>query len=276
MTAGGPLSGRRIVVTRCQTQAAILTALLQAEGAEVIEFPTIRIAPPPDYTACDRAIDHIREYRWIVFTSQNAVAAFVDRLRVRGGGTDALGSARMAAIGPATARALQAHGLRVSLAPQEFVAEALVDAFAAPGAEPIRGARVLVPRALEARGVLPNGLRALGAVVDVIPVYRIEVEHAQDRAARRRLQAGEADVVTFTSPSTVRNFVAVLGAEAADVADRSLVACIGPVTAAAARDCGLTVGIVAERYTIPGLVAALRGRLGRVAPAQDRQEDLRP
>ena len=269
MTATGPLSGWRIVVTRCQTQAAILTALLQAEGAEVIEFPTIRVAPPPDYAACDRAIDHIREYRWIVFTSQNAVAAFVDRLRVRGGGTDALGSARMAAIGPATARALQAHGLRVSLAPQEFVAEALVEAFAAPGAEPIRGARVLVPRALEARGVLPNGLRALGAVVDVIPVYRIEVEHAQDRAARRRLQAGEADVVTFTSPSTVRNFVAVLGAEAADVADRSLVACIGPVTAAAARDCGLTVGLVAERYTIPGLVDALRARLARAATTSD-------
>ncbi len=270
MTAAGPLSGRRIVVTRCRSQAASLTALLQAEGAEVIEFPTIRIAPPPDYTACDRAIDHIREYRWIVFTSQNGVAAFLDRLRVRGRGTDALGSARMAAIGPATARALQARGLRASLAPREFVAEALVDAFAAPGAEPIRGARLLVPRALEARCVLPDGLRALGAVVDVIPVYRIEVEHAQDGVARRRLQAGEADALTFTSPSTARNFVAVLGAEAADVAGRSLVACIGPITAAAARDCGLTVGLVAERYTIPGLVAALRGRLGPgAAPAPD-------
>jgi uroporphyrinogen-III synthase len=269
VTATGPLSGRRIVVTRSQTQAAALTALLEAEGAEVIEFPTIRIAPPPDYAACDRAIDHIGGYRWIVFTSQNAVAAFLDRLRMRGRGTDALGSARMAAIGPATARALQSHGLRVSLAPQEFVAEALVEAFAAPDAESIRGARVLVPRALEARGVLPDGLRALGAVVDVIAVYRIEVERAQERAARRRLQAGEADVLTFTSPSTARNFVAVLGAEAADVAGRSLVACIGPVTAAAARDCGLTVDLVAERYTIAGLVAALRGRLGRAAPAQD-------
>ena len=276
MTAARPLSGRRIVVTRSQTQAGTLTALLQAEGAEVIEFPTIRLAPPPDYAACDQAIDRIGEYRWIVFTSQNGVAAFLDRLRARGGGTDALASARMAAIGPATARALQAHGLRVSLAPREFVAEALVDAFATRSAEPIRGARVLVPRALEARGVLPDGLRALGAVVDVIPVYRIEVEHAQDRAARTRLQNGEADVLTFTSPSTARNFVAVFGGQAADVAGRSLVACIGPVTAAAARGCGLTVGLVAERYTIPGLVAALRGRFGRAAPAPDRQEDLIP
>jgi hypothetical protein len=143
--------------------------------------------------------------------------------------------------------------------------------------DPRRPARCkLTGWALEARGVLPDGLRALGAIVDVIPVYRIEVEHAQDRAARRRLQAGEADVLTFTSPSTARNFVAVLGAQAANVAGRSLVACIGPVTAAAARDCGLTVGLVAERYTIPGLVAALRGRLGRAAPAQDRQEDLTP
>ena len=268
--ASGPLSGRRIVVTRSQTQAATLTALLRAEGAEVIEFPTIRIGPPPDYAPCDRAIDRIGEYRWIVFTSQNGVTAFLERLRVRGRGTDALRSARMAAIGPATARALQVHGLRVSLAPGEFVAEALVDAFAAAGAEPIRGARILMPRALEARDVLPAGLRAQGAVVDVIPVYRIEVEHAQDHQARRRLQAGEADVLTFTSPSTARNFVEVLGADAADVAGRSLVACIGPVTAAAARDCGLTVGLVAERYTIPGLVAALRGRLGRTAPIPDR------
>jgi uroporphyrinogen III methyltransferase/synthase len=269
VTAAGPLSGRRIVVTRSQTQAATLTALLQAEGAEVIEFPTIRLAPPPDYGPCDQAIDHIDDYRWIVFTSQNGVAAFLERLRARGRGTDALASTRMAAIGPATARALQDRGLRVSLAPRQFVAEALVDAFAGPNAEPIRGARVLVPRALEARGVLPDGLRALGAVVDVIPVYRIEVEHGQDRAARTRLQNGDADVVTFTSPSTARNFVAVFGAQAADVAARSLVACIGPVTAAAARDCGLRVGLVAERYTIPGLVDALRARLARAATTSD-------
>jgi uroporphyrinogen III methyltransferase / synthase len=266
----GPLSGRRIIVTRSRMQAGSLGALLQAEGAEVIEFPTIRIAPPPDFTACDRAIARIAEYRWIVFTSQNGVGAFLERLRASGRGTDALASALLAAIGPATARALEAHGLGVTLAPKEFVAEALVDAFAACSEESIRGARVLLPRALEARSILPEGLRALGAAVDVVPVYRVEVEHEQDRRAWRRLLAGEADALTFTSPSTVRGFVKVLGADATGIAGRTLVACIGPITAAAAGDCGLAVGLVAKRYTIPGLVAALRAHLGSAASAAGR------
>ncbi|HKV44171.1 MAG TPA: uroporphyrinogen-III synthase, partial [bacterium] len=228
------------------------------------------------YAEADRAIDRLGDYRWIVFTSQNGVAAFLDRLRVRGGSLRALEHHALAAIGPATTGALRARGLRVDLAPTEFIAEALVEAFAGgssagPGRHTrLRGARVLLPRALEARSVLPEGLRALGALVDVVPVYRTEAERAQSPAVRRRLLDGEVDAVTFTSSSTVRGFVEVLGPEAPRVAGRALIACIGPVTAATARECGLPVGVVARDYTIPGLVAALRERLGRAVPAADR------
>jgi len=150
------------------------------------------------------------------------------------------------------------------------VAEALVEAFAAAYPQGLRGVRVLLPRALDARTVLPDGLRALGAVVDVVPVYRVEVEREQGPAAWQRLLHETVDAVTFTSPSTVRNLVELLGAESSRVLGSAIVACIGPITAAAARQCGLSVGLVAETYTIPGLVDALRGRLGRKVSAAGR------
>lgn len=270
MTAHGALAGRRIVVTRSRTQVGPLKALLEAEGAEIVEFPTIRIVPLDDYSEVDRALDRLGDYQWIVFTSQNGVAAFLDRLRGRGGDLRALAGLHLAAIGPATAHALVARGLRVDLAPGEFVAEALVEALAGGGRARLHGARVLVPRALEARTVLPEGLRARGAVVDVVPVYRTETERAQPPQAWRQLLDGPVDAITFTSSSTVRNFVEVVGPEAPGIAGRALVVCIGPVTAATARECGLLVGLVARAYTIPGLVAALRERLGRAVPAPDR------
>lgn len=280
MTVPGVLAGRRIVVTRARAQAHCLRALLEADGAEVIEVPSIRIAPPDDYGPLDRAIGRLAEYHWIVFTSQNAVGTFIDRIaRVRPDAAIDLDRLRVAAIGPATAAALRAHGLRPSLAPQRFVAEALVDAFAAkalpdgvpPGQTSVNlsGTRVLVPRAAEARSVLPDGLRGLGAIVDVVPVYRVDVERDQDPEMRRRL-AERVDAVTFTSPSTVRNFVELLGAETFSLIGTSVVACIGPVTAAAARSAGLVVDVVAETYTIPGLADALRRRLGRAASVAER------
>ncbi len=270
MTAHGPLSGRRVVVTRSRAQARSLCALLEADGAEVIEFPAIRVSPPSDYGPVDRAIERLADYQWIAFTSQNAVTAFTDRLKVRGRDTAPLERLRIAAIGPATAHALRACGLRPQLAPARFVAEALVEAFTAEYPQGLRGARVLLPRALDARTVLPDGLRALGAVVDVVAVYRVEVEREQSPAARQRLLHETVDAVTFTSPSTVRNLVELLGAESSRVLGPAIVACIGPITAAAARECGLSVGLVAETYTIPGLVDALRGRLGRAVSAADR------
>ena len=264
MTDRGPLAGRRIIVTRSRRQAGILSTLLESEGAVVVEFPTIRIAPPADYAAVDRAIARLDQYQWIVFTSQNGVAAFLGRLRARGVGLAALGRLRVAAIGPATAAALQAQGLRVDLAPAEFVAEALVGAFAG---ERVEGARILLPRALEARRVLPEGLRARGATVDAVPVYQVETERGQDPETWRRLLDHAGDAVTFTSPSTVRNFVEVVGSHLPKAVAGALIACIGPVTAATARECGLQVGAVARDYTIPGLVAALRETLGRSVSA---------
>lgn len=270
MTARGTLSGRRVVVTRSRAQARRLCALLEAEGAEVIEIPVIRLSPPDDYGPVDRAIERLADYQWIVFTSQNAVTAFMDRMRIRGQDPARLGRLRAATIGPATGDALRAYGIRPALAPARFVAEALVDAFARAHPEGLRGTRVLLPRAVGARAVLPDGLRALGAVVDVVPLYRVEVERAQDPAAWKRLREGTVDAVTFTSPSTVRHLIELLGAEASRVLGPAIIACIGPVTAAAARERGLTVDLVAETYTIPGLVDALRGRLGRAVSAADR------
>jgi hydroxymethylbilane synthase len=280
---GGPLAGRRVVVTRARAQARVLRRLLEAEGAEVIEFPTIRLAPPVDLEPVDRAVARLGEYDWIVFTSANGVAALAERLRTLGRGPDALRVARLAAIGPGTARALDALGLRVDLAPAEFRAEALVEAFArlwssappGPGAEaappagsaPRPAARVLIPRAADARSVLPDGLRRLGASVDVVPVYRTDPERDQSPEARGLLEAGRVDAVTFTSSSTVRYFAALLGPQGLRALRGVLVACIGPVTAATAREHGLEVGLVAEAYTMPGLVAALRSAFESTAVA---------
>jgi uroporphyrinogen III methyltransferase/synthase len=270
----GPLAGRRIVVTRARAQAAALRALFEAEGAAVIEFPTIRLRPPADLRALDDAIGRLATYRWVVFTSASGVAAFTERMAALGSGAGALGTVRLAAIGPGTAAALRARGLRAALAPDEFRAEALVAAFARlwsrdrpagshpPGAgAPATGIRVLVPRAADARPVLPEGLRRLGAVVDVVPAYCTELEREQTPEARARLARGCVDAITFTSSSTVRNFVALLDPETLRRLRRSLVACIGPVTAATAREHGLDVGAVAETYTLPGLVAAVRSAL---------------
>ena len=245
-------------MTRARAQAGALRDLLEADGAMVMEFPTIQMSPPRDVGEVDRAIARLEEYGWIVFTSQNGVAALWDRMKVVGRDARALGTARVAAIGPGTARALEARGLRAHVAPREFRAESLVDAFAR---EEMRGARVLIPRAETARSVLPDGLRRLGAIVDVVPVYRIEVARDQDPRVRRRLLAGRVDAVTFTSSSTVRNFVALLRGETPRALERAVVACIGPVTAETAREHGLRVDVVAGSYTIPGLVASLRSAL---------------
>jgi uroporphyrinogen III methyltransferase / synthase len=271
VSGAGPLAGRRIVVTRSRAQARLFREWLEADGAEVVEVPVIRISPPDDHGPVDAAIDRLAQYDWVVFTSQNAVAAFLDRALARAAGTADFQRLRIAAIGPATAHALRARGLRPSLEPQRFVAEALVEAFAAEVAAgaaggDLRGTRILLPRAAEARSVLPDGLKALGADVDIVPVYRVEGERDHDPEVWRRLSGG-ADAVTFTSPSTVRNFVELLGAETSRLVGHALVACIGPVTAEAARSCGLRVGLVADTYTVRGLVDALRRRLGHAASA---------
>ncbi len=258
-----PLLGRRVLVTRARAQASELSGALEDLGATTVELPAIRFAAPDDYAPLDRAIAGLRDYAWVIFTSANGVGRFFDRLRTAGQDARALANARLVAIGSGTARALEERGLRADIVPERFIAEAVVERLAR---EDLGGARVLIPRAAEARDVLPRELARLGATVDVVPVYRT-VQAPPDPATLAALAAGEIDVVTFTSSSTVTNLLAMLQAEqiggdeggrrTADALGGALVACIGPVTAQTARDRGLRVDLVAEEHSIPGLVAAL-------------------
>lgn len=253
----GSLAGRRVVVTRPRDDGR-LRRLLEAEGAVVLEFPAIRIVPPSNYGPLDEALRNLPAYDWVVFTSRNGVAATVDRMGALGMAPGALAGARLAVIGPGTAEALREHGLEAALAPEEFRAEALVAAFAR---RDLHAARVLMPRAAVARDVLPVGLRALGAAVDVVPAYRTEPA-APAPNVLEAVRAGRIDAVTFTSSSTVRYFLQLAGPDARGLLAGVCVACIGPVTAETARADGLRVGAVASTYTLAGLVDALRGALG--------------
>ncbi|MFN3649343.1 MAG: uroporphyrinogen-III C-methyltransferase [Armatimonadota bacterium] len=242
-----PLFGKRIVVTRPREQAEGLVEVLAQEGAEPILCPTIRIQPIPDPDL--RGLD--RGYDWVVFTSVNGVYSVANALRVAGGDIRRLGSARIAAIGPGTAHAAEAAGLRVDFIPSRFVAEQVAEEFP----EPVAGLRVLIPRAREAREVLPEVWRSQGAEVDVVPVYESVSDSSGFAELRQRLAEGGVDAVTFTASSTVRNFAREI---APSELGRAAVVCIGPITAEAARAHRFPVDAVAEPYTIPGLVATLR------------------
>ena len=242
-----PLAGKRIVVTRPRAQAATLAEKLSALGAEPILFPTIELAPMADDAPLDAALRRLDTYHWIVFTSANGVAVFWRQAQGRGVQLNAP-TLRLAAVGPATARALESRGLSAALIPDEYVAEALV-----AGLGDVAGQRVLLPHAELAREVLASDLRARGAVVDEIAVYRT-LPAAPDPGGLVELRHG-VDAVTFTSASAARNFARVLAGEA--LSGDTITACIGPVTAAAAREAGLAVDVVAAEYTLDGLVSAL-------------------
>jgi uroporphyrinogen III methyltransferase/synthase len=249
------LSGRRIVVTRAREQAGDLVRTLEALGADVVLAPAIRIEPldAEALAPLEAAVRDLGRYRWIVFTSQNTVRIVCDQMHAWGRAPGDLGSVPVAAIGPATAAALEAHGVTAQVVPPRFVAEAVVDALRARGG--LEGARVLLPRAQEARDALPEGLRALGAEVDVMPVYRTVAAPGRGGQLTDALRAGTIDAVTFTSSSTVRHFVELVGGAATTAPYTAAV--IGPITAATARELGLPVRIEASEYTVPGLVSAL-------------------
>jgi uroporphyrinogen III methyltransferase/synthase len=248
-----PLFGRGIVITRPEAQAEELSELLRRKGARVIPFPVIRIAPPESWEELDRAIDRLESYRWIIFTSANGVAFFFRRLRERGRDIRDLKGIRIATIGPATASAVEAMGIRVDLVPEAFVSEGVVKALAGMD---LQGSRVLLPRAQEARDVIPEGLAKMDAICDIATTYRTV---RSDRSASELVpffDEEKVDVITFTSPSTVANFLRIMGPDF-HLPAKVRIACIGPVTEAAARKAGLPVDILQERYTIPGLVDAL-------------------
>ena len=250
-----PLSGIRVLVTRTREQASELSRLLAEQGAEPIELPTIEIVETGDPAAIERTIEDLRTsaYNWAVFTSPNAIRIFMRHIRERGFDARAFGRAQIAAIGPGTAAALDRAGLTTDLVPLEYIAEGLLDAFEG---RVLRGARVLLPRAEDARDTLITGLEAKGARVDELPLYRAAVPKDPDIEGLRRLRAGEIDVATFASSSAVRNLIEMLGGDVAPLR-QVRIAAIGPVTAEALRAAGLDVAVMAEAYTIAGLVAAI-------------------
>lgn len=246
-----PLAGKRVVVTRARHQAAELVEALEALGADVVAFPTIRIVAPEDPEPLRRAVAELASYDWLVLTSSNGVARFWAELARAGAGPAALSGLRIACVGTTTAAAVEAHGVPVSVVPEKHVGEGLLDAMVATGA--VAGARILLPRAAEARDVLPDGLRAQGARVDDVAAYRTVPDTEGAAAMRGRLAAGRIDVLTFTSSSSVRNFVQAVG----DDVGGACVAVIGPVTGDTARELGLEVHVEAQPHTVPGLVQAL-------------------
>jgi uroporphyrinogen III methyltransferase/synthase len=251
-----PLFGHQVVVTRARGQAGELSTELERLGAEVYEFPTIEISPPESFEPLDDAIHNLDSFDWLVYTSVNGVEAFVERLRDWGLDLRAVPrDARVAAIGPATAKRLEKAGLRVDVVPGEYRAEALIEALEAGS---LAGKRVLIPRARVAREILPEKLREAGAEVVVVPAYQSVPSSEGGEELSLRLRSGEIDCVTFTASSTVENFVGVFGAEeSARLLSRTRVACIGPITADTARERGLRVDAEADQYTIPGLVEAV-------------------
>jgi uroporphyrinogen III methyltransferase / synthase len=242
-----PLFGRRVLVTRTRAQTSELSGALRAAGAEPVELPVIEVVDPDDGGAALRAAaTELGSYDWIVLTSPNGVRRLLRAVSEAAGDARAFGSARVAAIGPGTAAALAEGGITADLVPERFVAESLLDALPDPDA----GGRLLLARAAVARDVLPDGLRAVGWEVDVVDAYRTVPATVTDE---HRALASGADIVTFTSSSTVDGFLDLVGTEAVP----PIVACIGPVTAATARQRGLTVDVEADVHTIAGLVDAL-------------------
>ena len=250
-----PLSGVSVLITRAGAQAYGLVQQIESAGGQVVELPTIEIQPPEDFAAFDAAIENIAAYDWLIFTSVNSVAPFLERLRQAGQDAAALASLQVAAIGPETAKRLESAGIMASLVPARYQAEGILDALA-PGS--MKGRRVLIPRAAEAREVLPETLRAWGAWVDVVVAYRTALPRVDIGPVEDSLRQGRIDVITFTSSSTVRNFIRLFGGRnLADIAGASAIACIGPITARTAQEAGCRPAIVAEEFTTAGLTRAI-------------------
>jgi len=250
-----PLFGKRIVVTRAREQASDLIEALTALGAECLEYPAIQVVPPEDWQPLDKAIASLATYDWLVFTSVNGVAFFFDRLFENGKDIRSLGHIRTACIGPATADRLCKRGIRCDVLPRTYRAESVVEAFKN---ELIKGKNILLPRASEARPVLPVELTKMGARVQEVAVY--QTRNVQDHANSliRQLEDETIDLVTFTSSSTVKNFRSLLPEEdICDLLKGVVVASIGPITSETAQNLGFEVQVTADTYTIPGLVDAI-------------------
>ncbi|MDL2286121.1 uroporphyrinogen-III C-methyltransferase [Desulfococcaceae bacterium OttesenSCG-928-F15] len=250
-----PLLGKTILVTRAREQASELVSKLSDLGAHCIELPSIRIVPPEDYGPMDKAIDNLQSYDWLIFTSVNGVRYFFDRLFERGLDVRALCRMQTACIGPATAKKLSDYGIRCDVLPKNYVAESVVEAFQELH---MKDRRVLLPRALEARTLLPDSLREMGALVDEAPAYKTLHVEGQGKILLPLLENKEVDLVTFTSSSTAKNFKALLPDKNSDAFTAPLAfASIGPITTQTASALGFPINVEAKEFTIPGLVDAI-------------------
>ncbi|MFI5116596.1 MAG: uroporphyrinogen-III synthase [Terriglobales bacterium] len=268
-----PLAGCRVLVSRAKKQAGALSSALRELGCRVIEIPFIEIRKPSSYQPLDSALRNLATYDWLILTSVNGVEALFARLAKKKIDVAALAHLKIAAIGPATKRAIEQQGLRVAVTPKEYVAESAVAALQ----RRVKGKRVLLVRAKIARDVIPRELRKAGAEVAVVEAY----ETVAPKSSEQRLRALLANrtlrphAITFTSSSTVKNFVALLGLRSARAALKKPAryhgvhtASIGPVTSATLREFRLPVDIEAKEYTIPGLVAAIVEESERIRGAR--------
>lgn len=246
-----PLFGKRVLVTRTRTQAGALSDMLVERGASAVELPTIEIQPLDDYSELDAALGDLSNYDWTIFASSNAVDIVFQRLDSLGQDARAFGNVKLAAIGPSTAESLRNRGLEPDLVPKSFISEAFAEELKG---ENISGARVLLPHGDIARDALANGLTEQGAKVSTALAYRTVTPKDSAQKAKDLLTEG-VDVATFSSSSTVNNLCELIGD--VDMLSNTTIACIGPITAATARDKGLKVDIVAKNHTIPGMVKAI-------------------
>ena len=250
-----PLHGSRVLVGRARHQASALSSGLRALGAQVLEIPFIEICKPRSFRSLDTALRNIHNYDWLILTSVNGVDAMWERVRKLRVTKKHFRHLHVAAIGPATKKALEERGLKVHVVPEKYVAESVVRRLR----KQVKGKRVLLVRAKVARDVIPRDLHAAGAQVDVVEAY----ETVLPQTSRTRLRTVLANssrapnVITFTSSSTVRNFVELLGNDHSSVLNDVKLASIGPVTSSTLRESGLRVDIEAREYTIPGLIKAI-------------------
>lgn len=265
LRANLPLAGRRVLVSRARKQAGVLSSALRELGCKVIEIPFIEIRKPSAHKPLDTSLRNLATYDWLILTSVNGVEALFERMAKKKIKLSALAHVKIAAIGPATRKAIEEQGLRVTVTPKEYIAESVVSALRGR----VRGKHVLLVRAKVARDVIPRELRKAGAAVDVVEAYETVIPKSSEKRLRAALSSRhKPDAITFTSSSTVKNFVSLLGLRGARAAlkksrDRGVrSASIGPVTSATLREFGLPVDIEARKYMIPGLVEAIVKRLG--------------
>ena len=266
-----PLFGRRIVVTRAREQASVFLERLSRLGAECIEFPTIEVVPPENWDALDRAIGSLETYQWVLFTSVNGTKYFLKRLEFFNKDVRDLKGLKIGAIGPKTAETWYRLGIKPDIVPDEYRAEAVLACLKKHG---VNGAKVLLPRAAQAREILPEELKKMGAKVDVAPAYQtIRPDHDTGRV-REMLEKGTIDMVTFTSSSTVSNFAEIFEPDSEHFQKwmaRVAVACIGPVTAKTAHEKGLSVNLVPSEYTIEALTDRIVEYFASCSPKVDQR-----